>query len=164
MTWNKVGICLLLGIASGMLCISGCSLTRDVPVQTFVTSSVSLSEISEGCFKLIKHERLADEGTLSLRSVSKETTVLLVEKELANKLRSGGYAVQQILSKSERQAGDVSEQEIAGTELTVDIRKLDESDLFQLNLVMGHKAYYRLLTMQGRRLIFASSWIRQDYF
>lgn len=151
-------------ITLAFLCLNGCNLNSQTPVQTFTASSISIDKVSNGVYELIHKIRTADEGVISLKNVSREITVLKLERELVTKLKANGYAVQEILPAEARQNGDLDEMKIKGTLLTVNLQPLAETNFLQLSVDLGDESYYRMITLQKNTLTPVSQWARKRLY
>ena len=154
-----------LVLGSTVFFSSGCSLSMaEKPVQNIPIGTIGCQSISDGIVSLIKNVRTADEGTISLKNISNEATVLTIERQVAAGLKASGYAVQELLPSYERQKGDLKEVKATGSVTTINVQQLEGTNQYQLSLILGREAYYRLLSLQGRQLVPVSNWVRHQNF
>lgn len=155
----------LLGLAvlGTSLILSGCNLSSK-PVNNIAVGSISCQRIADGIVALIKKVRTAEDGTLTIKNISNDLAVMTIEKQTATKLKSSGYAVQEILPKELRQKGDLDKTSISGTLTTINVQALDDSNQYQLTLIIGTQAYYRMLSKQNNQLVPVSGWVRNQNY
>lgn len=155
----------LLGAAvlGTSLILSGCNLSSK-PVNNIAVGSISCQRIADGIVALIKKVRTAEDGTLTIKNISNDLAVMTIEKQTATKLKSSGYAVQEILPKELRQKGDLDKTSISGTLTTINVQALDDSNQYQLTLIIGTQAYYRMLSKQNNQLVPVSGWVRNQNY
>ena len=89
---------------------------------------------------------------------------MTIERQVASELKASGYAVQELLPSYERQKGDTKEVKPHGALTTINVQQLEGTNQYQLTLILGREAYYRLLSLQGRQLLPVSNWVRHQNF
>ena len=144
------------------LALAGCANLRSSEPEV---SYLSMREAGSAVAKLVQKLHTADQGTLALKA-DKEDDAMSADltHRACEALKTSGFAVQEILPDDRLQKGDKGYSGSSLPRILIRIDKLDDSNMYQLRVISGTDAFYRMLSQKGTALAPASGWSRQQNY